>query len=244
MKLVIDIGNTLSKVAIFDGTDIVELNTTKKISVDYFHNLLENLQDIQSSIIAHVADIDIQIINYLASNLNLIVLNETTPLPFINKYETPSSLGYDRIAAVAGASGIFPNENVLVIDAGSCITYDFITSAKEYIGGGISPGLKMRFSALNTFTGKLPLINSDPEKSVKLIGTDTKKSILSGVQNGVLHEVDGIIDAYKMLFPGLKIVLSGGDYKYFDKTLKNNIFAIPNIVLRGLNRILDFNESY
>ena len=242
MKLVIDIGNTLSKIAVFDGTDIVELNTINKISVDYFHNLLGNLLDIQSSIIAHVADIDVKIINYLASDLNLIVLNETTPLPFINKYETPSSLGYDRIAAVAEASSIFPNDNVLVIDAGSCITYDFITSGKEYMGGGISPGLKMRFSALNTFTGKLPLINSYPEKSVKLIGTDTKKSILSGVQNGILHEVDGIIDAYKTLFPDLKIVLSGGDYKYFDKTLKNNIFATPNIVLMGLNRILDFNE--
>ena len=243
MKLVIDIGNTLSKVAVFDGTDIVELNTTKKISVEYFQNLLKSLQDIQSSIIAHVADIDEQIINYLASVQNLIVLSETTPLPFVNKYETPLSLGYDRIAAVAGASGIFPNQNVLVIDAGSCITYDFIKSGKEYMGGGISPGLKMRFSALNTFTGKLPLINSNLEKSVKLIGTDTKKSILSGVQNGILHEVDGIIDSYKMLFPGIKIVLSGGNYKYFDKTLKNNIFATPNIVLRGLNRILDFNES-
>jgi len=243
MKLVIDIGNTLSKVAVFDGTDIVELNTTQKISVEYFQNLLKSLQDIQSSIIAHVADIDEQIINYLASVLNLIVLSETTPLPFVNKYETPLSLGYDRIAAVAGASNIFPNDNVLVIDAGSCITYDFIKSGKEYMGGGISPGLKMRFSALNTFTGKLPLINSDLEKSVKLIGTDTKKSILSGVQNGILQEVDGIIDSYKMLFPGIKIVLSGGNYKYFDKTLKNNIFATPNIVLRGLNRILDFNES-
>ena len=243
MKLVIDIGNTLSKVAVFDGADIVELNTTKKISVEYFQNLLKSLQDIQSSIIAHVADIDEQIINYLASVLNLIVLSETTPLPFVNKYETPLSLGYDRIAAVAGASSIFPNQNVLVIDAGSCITYDFIKSGKEYMCGGISPGLKMRFSALNTFTGKLPLINSDLEKSVKLIGTDTKKSILSGVQNGILHEVDGIIDSYKMLFPGIKIVLSGGNYKYFDKTLKNNIFATPNIVLRGLNRILDFNES-
>ena len=243
MKLVIDIGNTLSKVAVFDGADIVELNTTKKISVEYFQNLLKSLQDIQSSIIAHVADIDEQIINYLASVLNLMVLSETTPLPFVNKYETPLSLGYDRIAAVAGASSIFPNQNVLVIDAGSCITYDFIKSGKEYMGGGISPGLKMRFSALNTFTGKLPLINSDLEKSVRLIGTDTKKSILSGVQNGILHEVDGIIDSYKMLFPGIKIVLSGGNYKYFDKTLKNNIFATPNIVLRGLNRILDFNES-
>ncbi len=244
MKLVIDIGNTLSKIAVFDGTDIIELKTTDRISNDYLQNLLNSKQNIKSSIIAHVAEIDMQIINYLDSDLNLIVLDETTPLPFINKYETPSSLGYDRIAAVAGASGIFPNENVLVIDTGSCITYDFITSGKEYMGGGISPGLKMRFSALNTFTGKLPLINSDLEKSVKLIGTDTKKSILSGVQNGILHEVDGIIDAYKMLFPGLKIVLSGGDYKYFDKTLKNNIFATPNIVLKGLNRILDFNESY
>jgi len=243
MKLVIDIGNTLSKIAVFDGADIVELKTTQKISVEYFQNLLKSLQDIQSSIIAHVADIDEQIINYLASVLNLKVLSETTPLPFVNKYETPLSLGYDRIAAVAGASGIFPNQNVLVIDAGSCITYDFINSGKEYMGGGISPGLKMRFSALNTFTDKLPLINSDLEKSVKLIGTDTKKSILSGVQNGILHEVDGIIDSYKMLFPGIKIVLSGGNYKYFDKTLKNNIFATPNIVLRGLNRILDFNES-
>ena len=243
MKLIIDIGNTRVKTALFDRNDIVEMVTDKELSVTSLEKIFRKYNNINSSILASVRETNRNVIDFLASETQLLLLDSKTPLPFTNKYATPETLGYDRVAAVAGASGLFPDRNVLVIDAGSCITYDLITSGNEYLGGGISPGINMRFSAMHTFTGKLPLISFRPESQPALIGTDTESSILSGAQNGVLLEVDGIINAYKEQFRELKVVISGGDYKYFDKYLKNNIFASPNIVLAGLNRILDFNEE-
>jgi type III pantothenate kinase len=243
MKLIIDIGNTRVKTALFDHDDMAELVTDKDISVASLEKIFGKYDNISASILASVRETDRNVIDYLAEKTQLLQLDSKTPLPFTNKYATPETLGHDRVAAVAGASTLFPGRNVLVIDAGSCITYDLITSGNEYLGGGISPGINMRFSAMHTFTGKLPLISFRAGEQPALIGTDTESSILSGVQNGVLLEVDGIINAYKAKFQELKVVVGGGDYKYFDKYLKNNIFASPNIVLAGLNRILDFNEE-
>ena len=243
MKLVIDIGNTHVKTALFDDSGIAELITTENLTTNFLAEFASKHQNIRSAILASVRVVKPEVIDFLSSEIRFMQLNETTPLPFTNKYATPATLGNDRVAAVAGVSSLFPGQNVLVIDAGSCITYDFITSANEYLGGGISPGINMRFLALNSFTGKLPLIGFDSGRQPELTGTDTRESILSGVQNGVLQEVDGIIDKYKLKYKDLKVDVSGGDYNYFDKYLKNNIFASPNIVLTGLNRILDFNEE-
>jgi type III pantothenate kinase len=139
-----------------------------------------------------------------------------------------------------GANLYFPNQDVLVIDAGTCIKYDFVNKANAYLGGSISPGLQMRFKALHTLTEKLPLVQ--PVLNVDyLIGSSTEEAILSGVLNGCIAEIDGIIQQYKSNYKNLKVVLSGGDSIYFDKTLKNSIFASPNIVLEGLNAILDYN---
>ena len=135
----------------------------------------------------------------------------------------------------------FRNEPVLVIAAGSCITYDFINKQGEYLGGSISPGIRMRFQALNTFTGKLPLIKGKIPAS--LTGTTTRESILSGVINGALAEVDGIISQYQQMHSELKVIISGGDMKYFDKRLKIRTFAIPNIVIEGLFKILELNAG-
>jgi type III pantothenate kinase len=145
----------------------------------------------------------------------------------------------DRLAAAIAGATLYPGSNVLVIQAGTCITYEFINAQGEYIGGAISPGIQMRYKAMNTFTGKLPLI--EHKKFDGLIGQTTEESILSGVNNGILAEVDGIINAYKSQYPDLTIILSGGDADFFVKQLKNSIFAVPNIVLKGLNIILDFN---
>lgn len=243
MKLVIDIGNTLSKIAVFDKSDIIHFISSDTISMGDTKQLFDIYPNITSGIVASVREIDHDFFNLLNSYIQVIQLDEFTPLPFSNKYKTPATLGYDRIAAVAGALGIFPENNTLVINAGTCITYNLITSENEYLGGSISPGIQMRFAALHTFTRKLPLIKPEFDTKIEIIGNDTETSILSGVLNGVLNEVEGIIDRYKKQFPNLKIIVSGGDYKYFDKNLKNNIFATPNIVLTGLNRIHDFNEK-
>jgi type III pantothenate kinase len=243
MKLVIDIGNTLAKIAVFNKSDIIDFKSIDMISYSSIKQMLDTYPDISTGIIASVREMDPDFISLLNSNIRLMQLNEFTPLPFENNYKSPHSLGYDRIAAVAGASGIFQSDNVLVINAGTCITYDLITAENKYLGGGISPGIQMRFKALHTFTGKLPLIKPGIESTIDIIGNTTERSILSGVLNGVVCEIDGIISSYKLQFPELKVIISGGDYKYFDKSLKNNIFASPNIVLTGLNRIHNFNEK-
>lgn len=148
-------------------------------------------------------------------------------------------MGNDRIALAVAGSQLYPGRDVLIIGAGTCITYDFVSKNNEYFGGSISPGIHMRFKALNTFTDKLPLVQ--PENKPELIGNSTVGSITSGVMNGLYSEIDGIIDRYEKNFPEIQTILTGGDIIYFDKMLKNNIFANSNLVLKGLNMILDYN---
>ena len=240
-RLIIDIGNTLTKTAILNDGEIIFSDRTEKMETDFPERLFSEHPDIKSSVISAVKKYPSEIDDFLMSKTFFVKLDHNTKLPFTNKYKTPETLGKDRIALAAGAIKKFPHNNVLVIDAGTTITYDFVNTEKEYLGGGISPGIKMRFKALNNFTGKLPLISD--ENYVDLIGFNTKTSIQSGVLNGVLKETDGIIDEYKKRFSNLKVLISGGDYIFFVKKLKNSIFAAPNLVLEGLNEILIFNED-
>jgi len=149
-------------------------------------------------------------------------------------------LGKDRIAAVTGAWSMFPAKNILAIDAGTCITYDLITSNGEYLGGGISPGIRMRFQAMHTFTGKLPLV--EPEDFDELIGRSTRESLLSGVYNGVMAEISELIRLYGKKFDDLTVILTGGDHVFLHNKLKISIFAVPELVLLGLNEIFDYND--
>jgi len=240
-RLIIDIGNTLVKLAVFNNDRADTMEYLPSIDTESLQNLLAKYPEIKSSIISSVRNYPDELDRWLENHFYHISLNPSTPLPFNNKYNTPETLGKDRIAAAAAAIKVFPDNNVLVIDAGTSITYDLITADKNYLGGGISPGIQMRFKALHTFTDKLPLIENI--EGTPLIGTDTKTSIMSGVLNGVLAEVDGIIDRYSEQYKPLKIIISGGDYKYFDKKLKNSIFATPNFVMQGLIEILKFNED-
>ena len=242
MKLIIDIGNTFIKSAIFQGKEIVWNDTISEVKLDVFHDLFSNYK-IDSCIISCVGNIDTALVDFLKSKTNLIILDHTTVLPFKNNYSTPKTLGRDRIAGIAAASINYTSTNVLIIDAGTCVTYDFINERNEYLGGGISPGLLMRFKSLNTFTSKLPLINLEESALPDLIGDNTKNSILSGVVRGFIREIEGNINDYKSLYSQLKIIVTGGDHKYFDKLLKYKTFAAPNLVLEGLNGILDFNEE-
>ena len=243
MNLIIDIGNSYIKIACFENNEITNLKIYKKLSLNILINFTKNNPEIKSAIVSSVAKYPESIKNYLSDNYNFIELNNTTPLPIINKYKTPETLGNDRIAAVVGAISLFPNKDILVIDAGTCITYDFINSEKEYFGGSISPGLKLRFKSLHNFTDKLPLINDAIDYEVKLTGNSTKACIISGVVNGIILEIDGMINLYKKKYPEIITILCGGDSIYFDKMLKNSIFANSNIVLSGLNIILNFYEK-
>jgi len=243
MKLIIDIGNTLAKLAIFDDEQIIEIIASENLTQPLLEHLFEKFPGITSAILSSVKDYDSHIDPYLQSKTRFLKFDHLTPLPFANNYHTPETLGKDRLAAVAGIAEVYTELHVLVIDAGTCITYDLFSSEKGYLGGAISPGIQMRFKALNTFTGNLPLINSDLKESVELIGKTTKGSILAGVKRAVINEVDGMIAEYRQTFGDIKTVVTGGDINYFDKYLKNSIFAAPNLVLIGLKKILDFNEG-
>lgn len=239
MKLVVDLGNSQHKIAVFSDESIVFLEISKNISDTLKH--IFAVYDISSAILASVIEHPLSVNEQISSKCHLLVFDEKTLIPVKNNYLTPETLGNDRLASVVAANKMFPGENVLVIDAGSCIKYDFIDSSAVYHGGAISPGLNMRLKALHTFTGKLPLIElSDCDN---LIGNSTQQSILSGVVNGVIAEINGIVEQYCKTYSKLRVVLSGGDSEYLVNKLKNKIFAVSNIVLHGLKIILDYNDN-
>ena len=240
-RFVIDIGNTSVKFAVYDDDKMIMFQRKNSPETEYITEIIKKYPEISSTVLSSVRDYPDEIDKLLTKHCYYLLLNGKTPLPYTNNYATPETLGKDRIAAVAAAVKQFPEENVLVIDAGTSITYDLVTKDGIYHGGGISPGIMMRFKALNTFTNKLPLITKVDD--TPLIGNTTEGSIMSGVLNGVVAEVQGIIVNYKQHFKNLRIIISGGDYKYFDKKLKNSIFATPNIVMQGLKEILKFNED-
>lgn len=242
MNLVVDVGNTRIKLAVYESNTLLKLFVASK---DTLKECLENISKnhfIKHAIIASVAEIPIELSHYLENISTLIHLNSATKIPFLNRYETPESLGVDRIALVAAAVTQFSNQNILVIDAGTCITYDIVSAKKEYFGGAISPGLEMRLKALHTFTNKLPLL---PLKEVEfLIGNNTKNSLYFGVIKGVVAEIEGFIVHFEKENENLTVVLTGGDTIFLAKRLKNSIFANSNFLLEGLNSILEYNLKF
>lgn len=241
MNLVIDLGNTYGKIAVCDGVEIVESAISERISNKEISYFISNYDTLKAAIFSSVVNHSRELIDYLYTSFDYFLeLTNTTPLPLINLYKTPESLGYDRIASVTGAYTLFPGKNVLVIDAGTAMTFDVVTAAGEYIGGNISPGLTMRFRALHKFTGRLPYLEPD-EEEVKQLGQTTSEAIISGVVNGIMHEIEGYISAISSRYEDLHVVLTGGDAISFDKRLKNSIFVVSHLNLIGLNRILDYN---
>jgi len=241
MNLILDLGNTFFKVAVFEDDSLLEVenvnpeNFFKKIKIK-----IENYT-FQRVIVSNVSNYNIENIRNLLPDAVFLEVSSSISLPFVNKYKTPNTLGIDRICLAAAANAKYPNKNVLVVDAGTCITYEFLNDKNEYLGGAISPGLRMRFKSLNIFTAKLPFL--DPNDEFLLTGRSTEESIQSGVINGVIAEIDGVIDRYKEQYGSLTVVLTGGDTNFLDKQLKNSIFASQNFLLFGLNQILTFNSS-
>jgi len=247
MNLVIDIGNTLTKTAIFNGQEILSFSSFEKFSLAVLKELLSKNPSVKNVILSSVINHDTSILEFLRSKYFFIELSEKTKIPVKNLYQSPPSLGKDRLASAVGVNSLFPNQNVLAIDAGTCIKYDFVNSKNQYQGGGISPGIDMRFKALNQFTDKLPILSY--KQFDKLIGENTDESILSGVMNGVAEEVKGIIGRYQQQYPDIKVVFTGGFMKFFERFfnisgMENSIiFADSFLVLKGLNQILIFNEK-
>lgn len=236
MNVAIDLGNTLAKVGIFEHEQLTQKFFLKDVTE--LHGVLQNYSGAR----VIISSVNSNFAGLLESKIqfsNKIVLSYETPLPVTIRYSTPETLGVDRIAAVCGARVEFPGTNCLVIDAGTCLTYEILDNHGNYWGGGISPGMAMRFKAMNAFTSRLPLV--EPAEDVTLIGKSTTSSMQSGVVHGIIDEIDGAIDRYRQKFENLQVILTGGDCRFFENKLKASIFASPELVLKGLNSILLHN---
>lgn len=243
MNLVIDLGNTRAKLALFEGKKLKEqLSFEPRISLTQLQKVFKANTGINKTIVSSVINHSKDISNFLSNHTQHILFDSNTKIPIKNNYQTPETLGKDRLAGAIGAHSLYPNTPILIIDAGTCIKTDFVSANGEYIGGSISPGINMRFKALNHYTDKLPILNLEKNYH-SLTGKNTSESILSGVQNGALYEVKGFVDGYLKQYPDLKIVLTGGDAAFFALELKNHIFVCPELVLIGLNEIVEFNAS-
>ncbi len=239
VNLIIEQGNTSSKVAVYDNMRQEAFFSFEKLDETIIAPLFDQFP-LTRGIFSTVIDQDETLLRFLKDRLPyLIRLDETVPLPIKIAYRTPATLGRDRIAAAVGSYYLQPGRNLLVIDAGTAITYDIVEASGIYKGGNISPGLTTRFRALHQFTKKLPLLSE--EGDTPLIGTDTETAIRSGVVHGIVFEMDHYIDTFRQKYPDLLVFLTGGHSFYFERRLKNSIFADINLVLTGLNRILEYN---
>lgn len=241
MNLCIDQGNSGAKLAVFNNDLLLYENRYPELTLEILRELFQ-IYPVQSGILSAVIDLPSEIIQFLTENCQqFIVLNHMTPVPVDNRYETPETLGKDRLAAVIGAQSLMPATDLLVIDAGTAITYDFVDADGAYFGGNIAPGLELRLKALHVFTGKLPL--TDVMVQPPLLGVNTISAIQAGVFYGIVFEMNGYIDTLKVKYPKLSIFLTGGGGIFFENNIKSPIFAVKNLVLIGLNRILQFNAQ-
>lgn len=242
MNLAIDIGNTLTKLTIIDDGQVVDFVLTKELSLEFVKNFLKKNRGINAAIMVSTSDEYEDVEAWLKEKLtHFIKFDHTVPVPLKNLYSTPRTLGPDRLAAAVGANAIYPGSNILIVDFGTAITIDFVSSENEYAGGNISPGAGLRFMALHKFTKKLPLCKLN--NSTELIGDNSVSAIESGVVNGIVYEIEGYINDLKTKYQDLRIIFTGGDGDFFAKRLKNPIFATYDLVAYGLNRILEYNAK-
>ena len=238
MNLILDIGNSRTKLAVFDGKTKVSSARIDNLDCESFEKTISNLV-FDKVIISSVRIVPHFVTDILSSQGVFIhILSYKSKLPFEIQYKTPDTLGTDRIAALAGAFNLFPDENILIIDAGTAITYDFLIKG-IYKGGNISPGINIRLKALHNFTDKLPLVSIDEDFNSP--GQTTHDAILSGVINGTIYEINEYIRTFKKEHINNKIILTGGNSEYINTKLNEQIICIPDLVNEGLNFILEYN---
>ena len=240
MNLVIDIGNSQTKAGWFSAGILAESRNVL-LSSPGDVDALFGIYPVEMAIASSVGQSDAKLFKGTALPCQPLFLDHTTPQPLKIRYNTPETLGRDRIAAATGAWSIYPGRNILVVDMGTAITIDFVTAAGEYLGGNISPGLQTRFRSLHDYTARLPIVQKN--NVFPMLGKDTQSAIISGVQQGIIHEINGYITEFENRFPDCAFALTGGDASFFVPMLKRAIFARPDLVLIGLNHILEFNIS-
>lgn len=241
MNLTIDIGNTRAKTGLFAGPDLLERRVWENENLPEIISYATNHQ-VQNVILSTVGKpIDPTLEAELSQRFFYLQLTHQTLLPIRNAYSTPETLGKDRLAAVIGAWQLHPGEHCLVVDAGTCITYDLLRADGVYLGGNISPGLAMRFRAMHEFTARLPLV--DRSEQIALVGTSTETALRIGGQMGMTLEIDGFIRLLRDQYGSLRVLMTGGDAEFFAKVSKSEIFVNSDLVLTGLNKILTYNAE-
>lgn len=242
MLLAIDVGNTRIKTAVFEQNTLLEVFIFQKEKFSKELNfILNNFPKIDKITVASVGNIEKTDFLVFENRAKISFISKESAFPFSNLYATPNTLGIDRMVLAAGAVLKFPNQSRLVIDAGTCVTYDYIDENDNYLGGAISPGIRLRYESLHQFTAKLPLLTKTSPENI--IGNSTNQSIHSGVINGLVNEIDGFIDYYKTLNANFIIILTGGDADFLAIRLKNTIFANPNFLLESLNQTFQYNQK-
>lgn len=237
MQLALDAGNSSIKFGLFKESELIEFGR-----ISYGESISNYVSQEQINYINKIVytsvvnDLNIQDL----PNVPIIGINHQSIFPFKNNYTTPATLGIDRLVACVGAYET--NQNLLVIDAGSCLTYDYVSKSEGYLGGAISPGISMRFQAMNNFTDQLPLI-AGFENQPAMVGKSTEACLKSGVINGIVGEINTYISHFEAQSENLKVFLTGGDASFLGTELKNGIFADQNLVLKGLNNLIDLNEK-
>ncbi|MDE6494101.1 MAG: type III pantothenate kinase [Bacteroidales bacterium] len=242
-KLVIDIGNTVTKLGVFDGKELLCSRWYETIAPQDMEKIVEKYPSIEAAIVCTVAREPVFLAKSLSCFSHFIDWQSYRPdlkIPVKLRYEHPQTLGRDRIAVASAVASLYPGENVLCIVFGSCVTYNVVDSDACFLGGAISPGLNMRLRAMHRFTEALPLVDIRQARDTDCIN-NTQTALYSGALDGLRYEVDGYVERYRKRFPELRVVLTGGNAGYFEKSLNYQIFAHQNLVLRGLNEILDLN---
>jgi len=242
MNLCIDQGNSRTKIAIFSPDGKMVNNFIYKCFSAQDVEKLCDLYPIENSIISSVVNVDVAVINVLHRRTkHFILFDYTTPVPIRNGYDTPRTLGQDRLAAAVGAHYLQPGKNLLIIDAGSAITYDVVSDAGEFLGGNIAPGMSMRFRALKNQTKRLPLVEIDEKQIIPLLGKNTHDAILAGVVRGIRFEIEGYIRALEHRSETFTTFITGGSAAYIMANLRDPVLLERHLVLIGLNRILMYN---
>ncbi len=246
INLVVDIGNSSTKIAVFNQDERIFSDQSPVLAIDSILQLKERY-GVENLIICSVKEDIFLDEAHLKRDFNYIRFGRTTAIPINNKYQSPETLGLDRLAAVIGAYHLFPEQQIMVLDAGTCITYDVLNEKAEYHGGSISPGIKMRFEAMYHFTAKLPLVQFSGNYHATY-GENSEDAIKSGAINGVSYEAEGFINSQLKSNPNTKIILCGGDAAFFDTRFKNSIFAHlilhePHLVLIGLNTVVNHQHD-
>ena len=248
MLLALDVGNTRIKGAVFEDTIFLERFVFSNESLgENISIILKKYPNTTDLVVASVGNIEKTAFLSFENQLNIHFLTSDSVFPFCNLYATPETLGIDRMVLASGAVLQYPKQNRLVIDAGTCVTYDFIDDQDQYLGGAITPGIRMRYESLHHFTAKLPLLTLEDypksqkeSESIKMIGNSTPDSIHSGVLNGLIHEIDGFIEQHRQEYPKFIIILTGGDADFLANRLKNTIFANSNFLLESLNQTFQY----